>query len=62
MPERGPQFDRFLMRFKDFIIIGTAVFAIARWAYNAAQDNSQVLRSLDQRISNLERVVLNGRR
>lgn len=45
------------MRLKDFIIIATALFAIIRGAYRAAQDNTQRFKALEDRISNVERLV-----
>lgn len=57
MVEKGPTFDRFLMRIKDFIIIATAVAALGNWIYRRSEDQSLKLASLETRISNIERVV-----
>lgn len=53
----GINFDRVLMRLKDFIIIATALFAIIRGAYRAAQDNTQRFKALEDRVANIERLV-----
>jgi len=57
MVEKGPSFDRFLIRLKDFIIIATAIAALGNWIYRRSEDQSLKLNSLDTRISNIERIV-----
>lgn len=43
---RGPQADRFLMRMKDAIIIGTAAIALIKWFYlNPVQTQDRVTRT-----------------
>lgn len=55
--------DRLLMRLKDLIIIGTAIAALIRWAYNTAQDQTQRFKNLEDRMVNVERFIsINGRR
>lgn len=49
---KGPNLDRFLMRLKDVIIIGTAAFALIKWLYvNPMQVQTQV--DQQQRVLNL---------
>lgn len=55
--EKGPTFDRSLMRIKDFIIIGTAIFAMLRWTYQQKEDISQRLRVIEDRLTIMERNV-----
>lgn len=55
MSEKGPTFDRTLMRIKDFIIIATAVFAIFRWTYQQKEDISQRIKLSEDRITIIER-------
>jgi hypothetical protein len=56
---KGPNFDRFLMRFKDFIIIGTAIAALANWIYKRSEGQEQRFRVVEERLANVERVLLN---
>lgn len=51
----GPRIDRTLMRIKDLIIIGTAIFAIVRWFYSQKQGLSHRLDMLENRVTNIER-------
>ena len=57
MSEKGPNFDRFLMRVKDFIIIGTAIFAMVRWTYQKTDDISQRFKTIEERMGNMERLI-----
>ncbi len=41
------------MRIKDFIIIGTAIFAMLRWTYQQKEDLSLQIRSLNDQIRTL---------
>lgn len=57
MPEKGPNVDRVLMRAKDAIIIGTAMFALIKWLYiNPIQVQSQIEQQQKVLISILEKV------
>lgn len=58
MSDKGPNFDRALMRIKDFIIIGTALFAMVRWAYLRTEDMSQRFKTLEERVGSLERMIV----
>lgn len=55
---KGPALDRILMRIKDIIIIGTAVFAMIRWAYQQKVDISHRLDMFETRLTNMERYML----
>lgn len=54
----GPTFDRFLMRVKDFIIIGTAIAAMCNWILKRSESQEQRFRVVEDRLVNLERVGL----
>lgn len=57
MAEKGPNVDRVLMRAKDAIIIGTAMFALIKWLYiNPIQVQSQIEQQQKVLISILEKV------
>lgn len=58
MVEKSPSIDRFLMRLKDFIIIGAAVGSMINWIYN----QSLRLKEMEDRIVNLERAVYRTRK
>lgn len=57
MSEKGPRFDRTLMRIKDFIIIGTAIFAMLRWTYQQKEDITQRMKMLEDRLTIAERNI-----
>ena len=56
-PAKGPGVDRILMRVKDLIIIGTATFAMIKWAYQQKVDISSRLEMFERRLANIERYV-----
>jgi hypothetical protein len=57
MSEKGPTFDRTLMRIKDFIIISTAIFAMLRWTYQQKEDITQRMRGFEERLTIAERNI-----
>ncbi len=56
--DRGPNFDRFLMRLKDFIIIAAAVASMTNWIMKRSESQEQRLKVIEDRLSNIERVII----
>ena len=68
MPEKGPNVDRFLMRLKDVIIIGTAAFALIKWLYvnpmqvqNQVDQQQRILNLIFDKVERIERRTFNER-
>ena len=65
---RGPNVDRVLMRFKDLIIIGTALFALIKWLYiNPLQvqeridQQGKLLNGIFEKVDRIERRIFRDR-
>lgn len=58
MAERGPFFDRFLMRSKDFIIISSSIVAIANWYFKRSDAYERRWRVIEDRLLSIESVVM----
>lgn len=56
---QGPSFDRFLMRVKDFIIIGAAVYSMTNWIMKRSESQESRFRVIEERLANIDRVLLN---
>jgi len=68
MADKGPNVDRFLMRLKDVIIIGTAAFALMKWLYvnplqvqNQVDQQQRILGLILDKVERIERQMLNER-
>ncbi len=57
MMHKGPNFDRVLMRAKDFLIIGTALIAIIKWFYLNPVRMQDNLDRIEKRLQSIERSV-----
>lgn len=68
MLNKKPNVDHVLMRAKDLIIIGTAMFALIKWLYinpiqvqNQVEQQQKVLSSILEKVDRIERKIFRER-